>query len=145
MKKTDALVKILNSDIENKDVLEVACGTADFSVSAAQLANSVSCIDLDDSRLTDLTGKNNVSFKIMDASEMTFLNDTFDTIVIYNAFFHIQTQWSEIEKECLRVLKSKGIIYIVGTWKLDTSLMKDVFGDKAFWQEDFLIVKIANA
>ena len=145
MKKTDALVKILTSDIENKDVLEVACGTADFSVSAAQLANSVSCIDLDDSRLTDLTGKNNVSFKIMDASEMAFLNDTFDTIVIYNAFFHIQTQWSEIEKECLRVLKSKGIIYIVGTWKLDTSLMKDVFGDKAFWQEDFLIVKIANA
>jgi len=145
MKKTDALVKILTSDIENKDVLEVACGTADFSVSAAQLANSVSCIDLDDSRLTDLTGKNNVSFKIMDASEMTFLNDTFDTIVIYNAFFHIQTQWSEIEKECLRVLKSKGIIYIVGTWKLDTSLMKDVFGDKAFWQDDFLIVKIANA
>ncbi len=145
MKKTDALVKILTSDIENKDVLEVACGTADFSVSAAQLANSVSCIDLDDSRLTDLTGKNNVSFKIMDASEMTFLKDTFDTIVIYNAFFHIQTQWSEIEKECLRVLKSKGIIYIVGTWKLDTSLMKDVFGDKAFWQEDFLIVKIANA
>ena len=145
MKKTDALVKMLNSDIENKDVLEVACGTADFSVSAAQLANSVSCIDLDDSRLTDLTGKNNVSFKIMDASEMTFLKDTFDTIVIYNAFFHIQTQWSEIEKECLRVLKSKGIIYIVGTWKLDTSLMKDVFGDKAFWQEDFLIVKIANA
>ena len=145
MKKTDALVKILTSDIENKDVLEVACGTADFSVSAAQLANSVSCIDLDDSRLTDLTGKNNVSFKIMDASEMTFLKDTFDTIVIYNAFFHIQTQWSEIEKECLRVLKSKGIIYIVGTWKLDTSLMKDVFGDKAFWQDNFLIVKIANA
>ena len=145
MKKTDALVKILTSDIENKDVLEVACGTADFSVSAAQLANSVSCIDLDDSRLTDLTGKNNVSFQIMDASEMTFLKDTFDTIVIYNAFFHIQTQWSEIEKECLRVLKSRGIIYIVGTWKLDTSLMKDVFGDKAFWQDDFLIVKIANA
>lgn len=57
MKKTDALVKKLTSDIENKDVLEVACGTADFSVSAAQLANSVSCIDLDDSRLTDLTGK----------------------------------------------------------------------------------------
>ena len=145
MKKTDALVKILYSDIENKDVLEVACGTADFSVSAAQLANSVSCIDLDDSRLTDLTGKNNVSFQIMDASEMTFLKDTFDTIVIYNAFFHIQTQWSEIEKECLRVLKSRGIIYIVGTWKLDTSLMKDVFGDKAFWQDNFLIVKIANA
>ena len=145
MKKTDALVKILTSDIENKDVLEVACGTADFSVSAAQLANSVSCIDLDDSRLTDLTGKNNVSFQIMDASEMTFLKDTFDTIVIYNAFFHIQTQWSEIEKECLRVLKSRGIIYIVGTWKLDTSLMKDVFGDKAFWQDNFLIVKIANA
>ena len=35
MKKTDALVNMLISDIESKEVLEVACGAADFSVSAA--------------------------------------------------------------------------------------------------------------
>ena len=49
MKKTDRLVNILASDIEHKDVLEVACGAADFSISAARIANRVSCIDLDDS------------------------------------------------------------------------------------------------
>ena len=144
MKKTDALVKILASDIENKDVLEVACGTADFSVSASHIANSVSCIDLDDSRLNDLVDQNSISFKIMDAAKMSFPDDTFDTIVIYNAFFHIQTQWNEIEKECKRVLKSKGIIYIVGTWKLDTNLMTDVFGDYALRKDSFLIVRMVN-
>ena len=34
MKKTDTIVKVLKEDIEKKDVLEVACGAADFSMSA---------------------------------------------------------------------------------------------------------------
>lgn len=144
MKKTDTLVDMLSSDIENKDVLEVACGTADFSVSAARIANSVSCIDLDSSRLNALIGRKNISFQIMDAAKMSFADDTFDTIVLYNSFFHIQTQWNEIEKECRRVLKSGGKICIVGTWKLDISLMIDCFGDNAVMQNGFLIVKTAN-
>lgn len=144
MKKTDTLVNMIASDIRNKDVLEVACGTADFSVSAAQIANSVSCIDLDDGRLGNQVKRNNVHFQIMDAAEMSYPDNTFDTIVIYNSFFHIQTQWNEIEKECRRVIEDKGIIYVVGTWRLDTNLMIDVFGDNACWQDGFLIVRITN-
>lgn len=30
MKKTDALVKLIESEINDKDVLEVACGGAEF-------------------------------------------------------------------------------------------------------------------
>ena len=85
-----------------------------------------------------------VDFQIMDAVKMSYPDNTFDTIVIYNSFFHIQTQWHEIEKECRRVLKNKGIIYVVGTWKLDINLMIDVFGDKAHWQDRFFIVNIVN-
>ena len=66
MKKTDTLVNILAPDIEHKDVLEVACGAADFSISAARIANRVSCIDLDDSRLNNQVKQNNVRFQIMD-------------------------------------------------------------------------------
>ena len=142
MNRTDVLVDLLISDIENKEVLEVACGAADLSVSAARAAKHVSCIDLDESRLNDLSKQKNVTFQIMDAARMSYPDNTFDTIVIYNAFFHIREQWDEIERECRRVLKRQGILYIIGTWKLDTSLMTDIFGDQAFWKEDYLFVRM---
>jgi ubiquinone/menaquinone biosynthesis C-methylase UbiE len=144
MKKTEVLVDLIVSDIEKKDVLEVACGAADFSVSASRLAGSVSSIDLDDSRLSDQVARSKIYFQIMDASKMAYSDNVFDTIVIYNAFFHIYPQWDLIEKECKRVLKETGIIYIAGSWKLDTHLMIDVFGNDAVWQDGFLIVKMTK-
>ena len=142
MKKTDALMDLIISDIESKDVLEVACGTADFSISAARFASSVSCIDLDDSRLNRQIKQTNIHFQIMDASKMDYPDNAFDTIVIYNSFFHIRSHWNEIEHECKRVVKHEGVIYIVGTWKLDTNLIEEIFGDDAKWKDGFLIVKI---
>ena len=144
MKKTDTLENILISDIENKEILEVACGAADFSVSAERAAKHIFCIDLDRSRLNDLSKQRNVTFQIMDAARMSYPDNTFDTIIIYNAFFHIRDQWDEIEKECRRVLKAEGIIYVIGTWKLDTSLMIDIFGDQAFWKGGYLLVRIGK-
>lgn len=144
MKKTDALVDLLISDIERKDVLEVACGTADFSISAARFANRVSCIDLDDSRLNQQGKQANIRFQIMDASKMTFSDNTFDTIVLYNSFFHIQSHWNEIERECKRVVRDEGAIYVVGTWKLDTNLIKGIFGDNAKWLNGFLIARMTK-
>lgn len=141
MKNTDILVNLLLEDIENKTVLEVACGAADFSISASAYSDSVYCIDLDAGRLNGKTAVN-IHFQIMDASKMDYADDTFDTIILYNAFFHIQSQWPEIERECKRILKADGVIYIVGTWKLDVRKIMDVFGDKAKWQNPFLIVKI---
>ena len=144
MKKTDRIVKLLASDIEHKDVLEVACGSADFSVSAARIANSVSCIDLDDNRLNDQVRLSNIRFQIMDASKMSYSDNEFDTIVIYNAFFHIQSQWNMIKKECKRVIKDRGKVYIIGTWILDINLMLDTFGDSAVWHDNVLIVTLAK-
>ena len=142
MKKTDRLVTILAPDIVHKDVLEVACGAADFSISAARIANKVYCIDIDDSRLNNRVKGNNIRFEIMDAAKMSYADNVFDTIVIYNAFFHIQSEWADIERECKRVIKKHGKIYIAGTWNLDINLMMDVFGDNACWHDEFLIVVI---
>ncbi len=140
MKNTDKIVHLLIADIDGKSVLEVGCGSAEFSVSASAYANNVSCIDFDAGRLGKL--KENVHFQIMDASKMDFADHTFDTVVIYNAFFHIRSQWAEIEKECKRVLTENGIVYIVGTWKLDINEMVKEFGEKAKWHNQFLIVQI---
>ena len=142
MNRTDVLVDLLISDIEKKEVLEVACGAADFSASAARAAKHVSCIDLTECRLNDLSKQRNVTFQIMDAARMSYPDNTFDTVVIYNAFFHIQKQWDEIVKECKRVLKRTGILYVIGTWKLDTNLMAETFGDRAFWKDGYLFVRI---
>lgn len=141
MKKTDALVELLISDIENKDILEAACGSADFSVAAARFAKSVTCIDLDDSRLNDQIKQADVHFQVMDAAKMDLPDNAFDTVVLYNAFFHIQGLWDEIERECMRVVREDGVICIVGTWKLDTGLMAERFGDDAKWRNGFLIVR----
>ncbi|MBQ6232050.1 MAG: class I SAM-dependent methyltransferase [Clostridia bacterium] len=141
MKKTDTFVKLIESEIKNKDVLEVACGGAEFSVSASRLAHCVHCIDLDASRLGDLNLPDNVHFSIMDASKMSFHDWQFDTVVLYNAFFHVQTEWDIIKEECKRVLKSGGCLIIVGTWSLDMAPMKDVFGEQAKLENDYLIVK----
>ncbi len=141
MKNTDILVHLLIADIKNKTILEAACGAADFSISASSCSDRVYCIDLDDGRLNSRLAAN-LHFQIMDASKMDYADETFDTVILYNAFFHIQSQWSEIERECRRVLKPDGVIYIVGTWKLDVRIITDVFGDKAKWQDQFLIVEI---
>ena len=123
-------------DIENKTVLEAACGAADFSISASAYSDGVYCIDFDAGRLNCKTAAN-IHFQIMDASKMDYADDTFDTVILYNAFAHIQSQWVEIERECKRVLKADGVIYIVGTWKLDVRIIMDVFGDKAKWRNQF--------
>lgn len=141
MKNTDILVNLLIADIENKMVLEAACGAADFSVSASAYSDRVYCIDLDARRLNSKLATN-LHFQIMDASKMDYADDTFDTVILYNAFYHIQSQWIKIEQECKRVLKAEGVIYIVGTWKLDVHTIMNVFGDKAKWQNQFLIVEI---
>lgn len=141
MKNTDILVDLLIADIKNKTILEAACGAADFSISAASYSDRVYCIDLDAGRLNSRLAAN-LHFQIMDASKMDYADETFDTVILYNAFFHIQSQWSMIEQECRRVLKPDGVIYVVGTWKLDVSVIMDVFGDKAKWRDQFLIVEI---
>lgn len=141
MKKTDIIVQLLTYDIKDKNILEVACGCADLSVSAARYAHSVSCIDIDDSRLSDILPPN-VCFELMDATQMSYLSNSFDTVIFYNAFSHIYSQWDSIKDECMRVLKSSGAIYIIATWKLDISLMTEVFSNNVVWMKDFLVVKL---
>ncbi len=76
---------------------------------------------------------------------MTFPDKFFDSIIFYNAFAHIEKQWILIQKECMRVLKPDGVLYIVGTWKLDINLMQQMFSSEAKQKNDFLIVLLTKA
>ena len=45
------MVYKLHNELYCKDILEVACGCAEFSINFSKLAKSVHCIDLDDKHL----------------------------------------------------------------------------------------------
>ena len=141
MKKTETAVQMLLADIEGKDILEAACGCAEFSCAAAPYAHSVMCIDLVESRIKGPLPEN-VHFEMMDAAAMRWPDETFDAVFLYNAFYHIQPQWGAIEKECRRVLKPGGKIYLLSLWGLDKAPLIKQYGTAAQQQGDFLIVPI---
>ncbi len=141
MKKTDALVQLLLPDIAGKTVLEAACGSGDFSVSASEHASRVCCIDLVDSRLDGRINRENIRFEVMDAARMRYPDGMFDSVFVYNALSHIRPQWEEIKRECLRVAKPGGKIFIIGTWKIDMNLIASLFPD-AKQNGDFLIAEL---
>lgn len=142
MGKADEIVLILKDEIEGKDILEIGCGTADFSIRAARFAKSVCCVDIDDSRLSPEIERSGATFERMDAAKMSFSDGSFDAVFVYNALFHMRDQWDEIRRECTRVLRENGAIFIIGGWKLDRSLMDDMFGDAAKSTGGFSVVKI---
>ena len=145
MKKTEKIVQLIRQELENKDILEVACGTAEFSLSAARYAERVACIDIDSRRLNSLVKEQeNISFRKMDAAKMSFESDTFDTVILYNALCHIKVQYDAIIAECRRVLKTEGHIILIATWKMDSSLMTVMFGDRVEWLDGNCIVKFGK-
>ncbi len=73
------------------------------------------------------------------------VDSMFDTVVIYNALAHIREQWEAIRAECMRVLRLGGKLCVVGTWKLDTALMEDVFGDAVRTNGECSVVELCKA
>ena len=73
MKRAEQALAHIAENIRGKDVLEVACGCAEFSLCAAKTAESVTGIDLDYLRLPPQAHKTeDFAFAIMDATKMTF-------------------------------------------------------------------------
>ncbi len=58
--------------LEDKTILEVACGCVEFAIAAAELARKVYCIDLDSQRLLpEAFHIPNLHFETKDATSMT--------------------------------------------------------------------------
>lgn len=120
MTRVEKIVQKLHSKLASKNILEVACGCAEFSIAASEFAESVYAIDLDDIRLLpEAKAIDNLHFQIMDATAMTYPDKTFDTVVMYNAIGHLAEIVGDVLAECLRVLKYDGSIYIVSSFKMD--------------------------
>lgn len=126
MTRAASAVELIAPAIEGRDVLEVACGTAEFSLAAAELAASVTCIDRDDSRLLPAVDEGeNLHFHRMDAAAMGLGGERFDTVVLYNAAFHLADDLPAVLDECLRVLRPGGLLCAISAWSLDRPVLTD--------------------
>jgi len=106
-------VKMLTSHLKSSDVvLEIGCGTGYFTKEIAKTGAQVTAIDISlellniaRQEITEL----NVSFLLDNAYELSFKNDSFDSIVGSSVLHHL-----EIDKaisEMFRVLKPGGSIF----------------------------------
>ncbi|MDE7238654.1 MAG: class I SAM-dependent methyltransferase [Lachnospiraceae bacterium] len=120
MTRVEEAVQRLRSELEQKEILEAACGCAEFSIHAAKYAKTVQSIDLDSRRLSPkVKGCQNLTFCEMDVTAMSYKDDSFDTVVLYNAIGHLWDVLGKAVEECLRVLRVGGNLHIISSVKMD--------------------------
>lgn len=120
MKRAKQAAAHIAESINGKSVLEVACGCAEFSLAVAKTAKSVDGIDLDYLRLPPQARKTEgFTFTLMDATNMAFTDESFDTVALYNAVGHLGAVLEKVLKECLRVTKSGGAVFVISSFRMD--------------------------
>lgn len=126
MKRVEQAIEHIAESINGKAVLEVACGGAEFSLAAAQTAKSVDGIDLDYLRLPPSARKTEgFKFTVMDATNMAFPEGSFDATVMYNAIGHLGAVLEKVLKECLRVTKPGGAIFVISSFRIDMPVIDE--------------------
>ena len=126
MKRVEQAIAHIAENISGKAVLEVACGCAEFSLAAAQTAKSVDGIDLDYLRLPPSARKTEgFKFTVMDATNMAFPEGSFDAAVMYNAIGHLGAVLEKVLKECLRVTKPGGAIFVISSFRIDMPVIDE--------------------
>lgn len=126
MKRVEQAIEHIAENISGKAVLEVACGCAEFSLAAAQTAKSVDGIDLDYLRLPPSARKTEgFKFTVMDATNMAFPEGSFNAAVMYNAIGHLGAVLEKVLKECLRVTKPGGAIFVISSFRIDMPVIDE--------------------
>ena len=99
-------------------ILDVGCGTGNFSLKLARLGCSVTGIDISEKMLGSARKKSRkegfpAEFLLMDASDLRFADESFDAVVSMAALEFMQDQQKTLD-EMFRVLKKGGKL-LVGT------------------------------
>jgi ubiquinone/menaquinone biosynthesis C-methylase UbiE len=94
------------------DVLDVGCGTGYGTAYLAKTANSVIGIDLSRAAIRLATQRYPAHlFRVMDAQQLSFPNESFDLIVSTENFEHLADQAHHL-RELRRVLRPNGLGFI---------------------------------
>ncbi len=116
-------------------VLEIATGTGLIAVNIADSAQSIVATDFSPKMIATAMKKrapDNVHFSVEDATALSFLDQTFDAVIISNAL-HIMPDPGVVLKNIRRVLKPNGLLIAPtfshghlsdSTWKFNAFLLK---------------------
>ncbi len=116
-------------------VLEIATGTGLIAVNIADSVQSIEATDFSPKMIETAMKKrapDNVHFSVEDATKLSFLDQTFDAVIISNAL-HIMPDPGLVLKNIRRVLKQNGLLIAPtfshghlrdSTWKLNAFLLK---------------------
>ena len=102
-----------NKYCENKDVLEVACGSGQGLGLINNSANSITGGDVSPEVLKTALEhyEKRIPLSVFDAEKMPFEDNKFDVIIIFEAIYYLQN-FSIFLNECRRVLRQDGAILI---------------------------------
>ena len=107
--------EILSVMDENKDVLELACGTGQITFVLADKVHSWIATDFSPRMLAEAQKRKsakqytNIRFAVQDATKLTFADKSFDIVLIANAL-HIMPDPGKALSEIRRVLKDDGVL-----------------------------------
>ncbi|MEP7265595.1 MAG: methyltransferase domain-containing protein, partial [Bacteroidota bacterium] len=101
--------------IKGKSVLDVGCGLAYGTALMAESATTIMGVDYDQSVVDDNTKRyahiKNLSFQRVTVPPLPFADESFDVITSFQFIEHIHPR-KEFIKECIRVLKPGGKLYV---------------------------------
>lgn len=133
---------IVNSYIENKVILDIACGEGYGSNIMAATANFVHGVDIDASTVQSAISKYrrpNLNYSVGNATSIPFDDNTFDVVVSFETIEH-HDQHEEMISEIKRVLKPGGVVIISTPDKLfysDKAKYKNQFHIKELYKKEF--------
>lgn len=98
---------------KHMNMLELACGSGQFSFSLSKHTKSWISTDFSEQMILEAMKRReakNLIFEVADATSLSFDNEKFDCVLIANAL-HIMPKPDEAMKEIYRVLKPNGILF----------------------------------
>ena len=125
------LARMLESEPDPGNVLELGCGTGYFTRAIAKKAKHVTATDLSGNMVEaakrNLKDLNNVDFKVENSESTSFPPESFDMVLMANMLHALDDPLKAL-KECNRVLKKDGILLIMNytdeeMGKVDRTLM----------------------
>jgi ubiquinone/menaquinone biosynthesis C-methylase UbiE len=111
----DLVMSELHKETGLGRVLELGCGTGNFTEAIVENAEHITATDLSDEMITEARRLRsnfiNVTFEVADATALQYQNDCFDTILMTN-FIHLVDDPIKVIRESYRVLKAGGITLV---------------------------------
>ncbi len=110
-KGANRVLSLLNSTTKPLSFLELGCQHGMTSYALKLAGHNATGIDIDSEHFSQVAQSQGVELYKMDATALTFADESFDFVYSYNAFEHMDNPEKAL-KEALRVVKKTGYIYI---------------------------------